>query len=79
MNASNCNRMNLWMMKDNCKRFASSKSLLISGLVPPGRLGQVRQAEEVHDGGEHGAQGTQARRGLEPYTQFISVIRAICS
>ena len=53
--------------------------LLFPGLVPPGRLGQVRQAEKVYDGGEHGAQRTQARRGLDPYTQFISVIRAICS
>ena len=39
--------------------------LLFPGLVPPGRLGQVRQTEEVHDGGEHGAQGTQACGGLE--------------
>ena len=40
--------------------------LLFPGLVPPGRLGQVRQTEEVHDGGEHGAQGTQACGGLDP-------------
>ena len=39
---------------------------LFSGLVPPGRLGQVRQTEEVHDGGEHRAQGTQACGGLDP-------------
>ena len=53
--------------------------LLFPGLVPPGRLGQVRPAEEVHDGGEHRAQGTQACGGLDPCTQFISVIRATCS
>ena len=40
--------------------------LLFPGLVPPGRLGQVRQTEEVHDGGEHRAQRTQARGGLDP-------------
>ena len=63
------------ILKDPLTYFKS----LFPGLVPPGRLGQVRQTEEVHDGGEHRAQRTQARRGLDPYTQFISVIRAICS
>ena len=63
------------ILKDPLTYFKS----LFPGLVPPGRLGQVRQTEEVHDGGEHRAQGTQACGGLDPYTQFISVIRATCS
>ena len=63
------------ILKDPLTYFKS----LFPGLVPPGRLGQVRQTEEVHDGGEHGAQGTQARGGLDTCTQFISVIRATCS
>ena len=49
------------IVKDPLTYFKS----LFSGLVPPGRLGQVRQTEEVHDGGEHRAQGTQAGRGLD--------------